>query len=446
MNVAILHYAAPPTVGGVEQTIYYHARELTRAGHHVRILAGAGAPFDPRVEVVIAPEFSSRHPDVLAVKAQLDRGEVTSDFVALRERLKALLARLLSNVDALIAHNLFTLHKNLPLTAALYDLLPPSPPLSGAGERSFPAVLAWHHDLAWDSARYRKDLHEGYPWDLLRRPWPGVRHVTVSAAQQARLAALYDLPPEHIAVVPPGVAPARFFRWTEMTRRLVSELRLWDADLLLLLPARITRRKNVEMALRILAALRTRPSSPQPPSPATAGERRDISPLPQRGRAAGGEGLFDARLVVTGPPGPHNPANVAYLQSLLDLRRELGLEGAAHFLYELGITPDDDTLADLYHLTDALLFPSAQEGFGIPVLEAGLARLPVFCSDIPPLRETGGNEVYAFALDADPADVAGLIRRILEANPAHILRRRVLAHYTWEAIVRHRVIPLLERR
>jgi glycosyltransferase involved in cell wall biosynthesis len=195
MNVAILHYAAPPTVGGVEQTIYYHARELTRAGHHVRILAGAGAPFDPRVEVVIAPEFSSRHPDVLAVKAQLDRGEVTSDFVALRERLKALLARLLSNVDALIAHNLFTLHKNLPLTAALYDLLPPSPPLSGAGERSFPAVLAWHHDLAWDSARYRKDLHEGYPWDLLRRPWPGVRHVTVSAAQQARLAALYDLPP-----------------------------------------------------------------------------------------------------------------------------------------------------------------------------------------------------------------------------------------------------------
>lgn len=419
MHIAILHYAAPPTIGGVEQTIYYHALELARAGYHVRILAGVGAPFDPRVEVVIVPEFSSRHPDVLAVKGQLDQGEVTSDFVALRERLTARLRQALADADALIGHNVFTLHKNLPLTAALYEVIHPSsnpPPLlgEGKGERSRPAVLAWHHDLAWDSARYRKDLHEGYPWDLLRRPWPGVRHVTVSAAQQARLAALYGLPPEHIAVVPPGVDPARFFRWTETTRRLVSELRLLEADLLLLLPARITRRKNVEMALRILAALQ--------------------APFPQ------------ARLVVTGPPGPHNPANAAYLQHLLDLRRELGLEGVAHFLYELGITPDEATMADLYHLADALLFPSAQEGFGIPLLEAGLARLPVFCSDIPPLRETGGDEVHPFPLDADPAEVAGLIQRTLAANPAHILRRRVLTHYAWEAIVRHKVIPLLEGR
>lgn len=438
MNVAILHYAAPPVIGGVEQTIYYHARELARAGHRVRVLAGAGEPFDPQVEVVIVPEFSSRHPDVLAIKEQLDRGEVTPDFVALRERLRTRLANALSGVDALIAHNVFTLHKNLPLTAALYELLNPSPhhpPLigEGKGERSSPIVLAWHHDLAWDSARYKKDLHPGYPWDLLRRPWPGVRHVTVSAAQQARLAALYGLPPEEIAVVPPGVDPARFFRWTETTRRLVSELGLLEADLLLLLPARLTRRKNVEMALRILAALRIHPASP--------------APLPQGERGEKpGFWAQDARLIVTGPPGPHNPANVAYLQTLLDLRRELGLEGAVYFLYESGITPDDETVADLYRLADALLFPSAQEGFGIPVLEAGLARLPVFCSDIPPLRETGGNEVSTFALNADPTDVAGLIRRTLEANPAHILRRRVLAHYTWETIVRHKVIPLLEGR
>ncbi len=425
MNVAILHYAAPPTIGGVEQTIYYHALELARAGYRVRILAGAGEPFDPRVEVIIVPEFGSRHPHVLAVKAQLDRGEVTSDFVALREHLLACLRQALANVDALIAHNVFTLHKNLPLTAALYALITPSPcspPLIALPGTSLPStglqpgwkgetILAWHHDLAWDSARYKGELHAGYPWDLLRRPWPGVRHVTVSAAQRARLAALYGLPPEHITIVPPGVDLARFFRWTETTRRLVSDLRLLEANLLLLLPARLTRRKNVEMALRILAALRA------------------LS--------------LDARLVVTGPPGPHNPANAAYLQSLLDLRRELGLEGAAHFLYESGITPDDETVADLYRLADALLFPSAQEGFGIPLLEAGLARLPVFCSDIPPLRETGGGEVHTFALDADPADVARLIQRTLAANPAHILRRRVLAHYTWETIVRHKVIPLL---
>jgi hypothetical protein len=77
MNVVILHYAAPPVVGGVEQTIYHHARHLADAGHVVRVIAGVGEPFDPRVQVTVAPEFGSRHPDALAVKAQLDCGEVT---------------------------------------------------------------------------------------------------------------------------------------------------------------------------------------------------------------------------------------------------------------------------------------------------------------------------------------------------------------------------------
>ena len=193
-----------------------------------------------------------------------------------------------------------------------------------------------------------------------------------------------------------------------------------QADALLLLPARLTRRKNVEMALHILAALRA-----QIARPAFPGAR------------------LDARLVVTGPPGPHNPANAAYLQSLLDLRRELGLQGAAHMLYERGITPDDGTMADLYQLADALLFPSAQEGFGIPILEAGLARLPVFCADIPPLRETGQGSAHFFDPHGDPAAVAARLARALEQDTAHRLRRRVLAGFTWKKIVEERVIPLL---
>lgn len=401
-TVAILHYAAPPTIGGVEQTIYYHALELARAGCAVRVLAGAGQSFDPRVEMRIVPELGSRHPDVLSVKQQLDQGQVTSDFVALRDKLAALLSDELAGVDTLIAHNILTLHKNLALTAALYKFK----------QSDRLTILAWHHDLAWEDLHYRDEMHDGYPWNLLRTPWPGVRHVTVSNAQQTRLAALYNLPPECITVVPPGVDPARFFRWTDTTRQLVNTLALLESDLILLLPARMTRRKNIEMALRILAALRH----------ATA---------------------QDARLVVTGPPGPHNPANAAYTQSLLDLRRELGIENAAHFLYELGVTPDDDTMADLYQLADALLFPSASEGFGIPVLEAGLARLPAFCSEIQPFQETGQGDVSYFSLNATPTEAATLIQRSLQANPHAALRRRVLNTYTWEKIVKGKILPLL---
>lgn len=406
MNVAILHYAAPPVVGGVEQTIYYHALELARAGHAVRIIAGTGQAFDPRVRVTVAPEFGSRHAQVLAVKQQLDLGQVTPDFTALRARLDSLLSDALAGVDALIAHNVFTLHKNLPLTAALYDYTTIQRP-------DHTTILAWHHDLAWDDPRYAGDVHDGYPWDLLRTPWPDVQHVTVSASQRERLAALYGVPPERIAVVPPGVDPARFFRWTGVTQQLVNDLHLLDADVLLLLPARITRRKNVEMALRILAAFRA-------------------------------QTRLDARLIVTGPPGAHNPANAAYLQDLLGLRRELGLKDAAHFLYERDVTPDDDTLADLYRLADALLFPSAREGFGIPILEAGLARLPIFCADIPPLRETGEGSAHLFDLHGDPAAIAEHIAQVLEHDAAHRLRRRVLSRFTWRRIVEEQVIPLLQ--
>jgi glycosyltransferase involved in cell wall biosynthesis len=119
------------------------------------------------------------------------------------------------------------------------------------------------------------------------------------------------------------------------------------------------------------------------------------------------------------------------------------LKDTAHFLYEQGIMPDDDTMADLYQLADALLFPSAQEGFGIPVLEAGLARLPVFCSDIPPLRETGDDSAHFFDLHGDPTAIADDMALALERDAAHHLRRRVLSRFTWKQIVEERVIPLL---
>ena len=69
----------------------------------------------------------------------------------------------------------------------------------------------------------------------------------------------------------------------------------------------------------------------------------------------------------------------------------------------------DEVIADFYRLADALLFPSLEEGFGIPILEAGLAGLPVFCADIPPLRELGEGGAVFFSPKADPREVAALI-------------------------------------
>jgi glycosyltransferase involved in cell wall biosynthesis len=383
---------------------------LTALGYPVRVVSGSGDQFHDHVETRIHPLFGSSHPDILKVKAQLDAGTVMPEFDSLTEQVTAALREALAGCAVCIAHNVPSLNKNLHLTAALAKL---------SAEKAI-RVLAWCHDLAWTNPQYQPELHEGYPWDLLRQVWPNTRYVTVSEPRRLELAELLDLSPEAITVMVPGVDPARFYRWTPTTKQVVERFNLLDADGLLLVPARLTRRKNITLALQVLAELRL-------------------------------QSARDFRIIVTGPPGPHNPNNPGYLQELLDLRRYLNLENSAHFLYSDGgtdetpLVPDDDTVADLYHLSDSLLFPTLQEGFGIPILEAGMALLPVFCADIPPLRATGqGDVVYFDPVNTTPEHIAANILTTLDSYAPYRLRVRVRKSYRWHTIIRDRLLPLLE--
>jgi len=56
-------------------------------------------------------------------------------------------------------------------------------------------------------------------------------------------------------VIHPGVDPTEFFKFEPTTQRLIEELNLLETTPLILLPARITRRKNIEFSLRVTAAL-----------------------------------------------------------------------------------------------------------------------------------------------------------------------------------------------
>jgi glycosyltransferase involved in cell wall biosynthesis len=404
MRIVILHYAAPPVVGGVERVIYYHATLLAKAGYSVSVVAGRGEMFDPGVAFHCLDIVDSRHPDILALKAELDQGRVPDAFAVMRDHILDELRPLLDGAAVLIAHNILGLHKNLPLTAALRQLVE---------EESSPRLIAWHHDLAWKASRYLTEMHNGYPWDLLRQPWPRTRHVAVSEARCRDVADLFQLSPDAVAVVPGGVDILSFLGLAPSIRQLVREVGLEDALPWLLLPARITRRKNIELAVRVTAELRK-------------------------------ETFPNIALIVTGPPGPHNPDNLSYFDELKCLRDELALDGAVHFLAdELGESPSDDQMVALYHLSDALILPSYEEGFGLPIIEAALTRLPIFCSDIAPLRELAGGRANYFSPYAEPERIAHLISRVLTVDRAIMLRRRVLNRYDWRRIVRKQVEPLL---
>lgn len=69
------------------------------------------------------------------------------------------------------------------------------------------------------------------------------------------------------------------------------------------------------------------------------------------------------------------------------------------------------TMAAIYQMATAMIYPSFFEGFGIPVLEALSAGLPVITSNLSCLPETGGNA----ALYVNPAssdELAAAIKRI----------------------------------
>lgn len=401
-KIALLHYSAPPVVGGVESVLGHHARLMADAGHRVRIVAGRGEQTDPRIPFIHLPMADSRHLEVLAIKAELDVGHIPPKFAKLADALTASFNEALVDVDVLLAHNVCSLNKNLALTAAVRNI----------ANYSHVRLIAWHHDLAWTTPRYRAELHDGYPWDLLRQAWPGVKQVTISEMRQLELAELFQIDKDDIAVIPNGIDIAKFHKLEKQTCEYMRRLDLLRATPLLLLPVRITPRKNIELALHVCANLK--------------------------------KAFPDTKLVVTGPLGPHNPANMEYFERLVILRRELGLVNAVCFLAEL--TSEyipDEMVSDFYHLADALFLPSREEGFGIPLLEAGVAGLPVFCSDIPPLQSLGGAHATYFSPDANPQEVANTIADHLSSNPVFRLRSEVRRQYTWENIYDRNIAPLL---
>jgi glycosyltransferase involved in cell wall biosynthesis len=93
-------------------------------------------------------------------------------------------------------------------------------------------------------------------------------------------------------------------------------------------------------------------------------------------------------------------------------------------------------LADLHRHAAALVLPSLHEGFGLPVLEALQAGTPVLASDIPALREVGGDAVR-YCDPRDTQSIATGLTELATVGPLREeLRRRGLARaqrFSWRA-------------
>lgn len=388
-----------------------HLRLFNEAGYSTSVIAGRGSrtalPFG--TDLIQIPEIDSSHPITVELSQELEQGNVPPAFEKMVTHLEKELAPIVGTLDLLIVHNVFTKHFNLPLTAALFRLL---------DQGTIQHCVAWCHDVTWASPTSRSKVFPGYPWNLLRTYRSDLTYVTISQERQRELSAVFECSPKKFHVIYNGVNAAELLALSSNGLQLIDHLGLWESDLTLIMPVRVTRAKNIELGLEVTAALKQ-------------------------------EGIVP-RLVVTGPPDPHDPASLDYFESLLQLKKKLDVADEVRFVYDSNpmhpepLTVDMNTVSELFRVSDALFMPSHREGFGMPVLEAGLLGIPVVAADtVPSATEIGGENVILFSPEDRAEDVAQLIVRCMEENRAYGLRRQVRQRLTWQGIFQQQIVPLL---
>lgn len=409
-SVAILHYTLPPVVGGVEAVILAQARAFASAGYQTTLIGGSGDIniLPEKCSLLLIPEMNSRYPEIVQINNHLVEAQIPEAFSNMVKRLIDVLKPVLARYDHVIIHNVMTKHFNLPLTAALISLVE-----MGVIRHA----IAWCHDFSWTSPSSLEKIHPGYPWELLRTPLKNTTYVTVSRKRQQELADLFNVPIDAIHLAYNGVESGVLLGLSDEGLSLIERLDLSNSDLILLMPVRITRAKNIEYAFQVLASLKKMCHSP--------------------------------RLILTGPPDPHDPQSMQYFHSLQTLRDQLGLRNEAKFVFESGpdlATPyiiPERLVGELFRVSDVMFMPSHKEGFGMPVLEAGLAGIPVVSTSVPASLELGEQNVFLFSLETSPRFLAQQILTLITENPISRFRQSVRQNYIWSVIFQHSIEPLL---
>jgi glycosyltransferase involved in cell wall biosynthesis len=247
-----------------------------------------------------------------------------------------------------------------------------------------PFVLTVHDTSIFDFPEDHALEWRTYIWMFLaRRARAATCVITGTEHSRREIAEELGVPAQRIAVTPYGVAE-RFFRARVAQQRIIPQI---------LFPGAPTRRKNLDLVLDGMAV--------SPPESA----------------------LGRAMLVITSATSDEFPAHRDKIKAL-GLERRVDWRGKVPF----------QEMPDLMEGSDLVVYPSLQEGFGFPPLEAMSAGIPVIASNTSCLPEVLGDG----ALLIDPTDVSAFISATQAVLTRPELRQELIARgraraaqYTW---------------
>lgn len=223
---------------------------------------------------------------------------------------------------------------------------------------------------------------------------------TSGAAEAAQLRSLYDVAPERLHVLTPGVDRAMFAPGQRHAARAAIGL---PPGPVLLFVGRLQPLKGAELAIETLAAT----------------------------RAAGAAGAQAQLVIVGGPSGPEGEVTLAHLKAMTD---DLAVADHVRFVDPL----PHYLLSTYYRAADVCLVPSRSESFGLVALEAAACGTPVVASDVGGLRDNvvEGSTGYLIAERSSDA----FARRVIDilTDPLLALRlgdtgSRRAERYSWRA-------------
>ncbi len=410
-KIALLHYAYPPNIGGVEILLSEQALILAEHGYDVLVLTGSGKSENSKIKLIEAPILQS----ILKINPLLqqkivEKGIVDDDFHKLAAEIEKLLDDILFYREIIIVHNMLTLVHNLPFIQAFKNFVAKNPQKK---------IIVWAHDQTFIDGEKILDRKDGVNLSnelktLLKEPVARATYVVISETFKKLLIQVMDLSQNKVEVIPNGINIKRFMEIDDSIWDVCKTKKWLSKFPLILAPVNLLPRKNLEYGLKTAFYLK--------------------------------KNYPDLCLIISGKASIHRETD-SCLSLLKKNVRELEFVDNVVFLADyFDRSLVESELHDLYDLADLVFYFSRSENFGLPILESYLAKTPAFISNLQVFHEIEEKDLnFIDIASTGPEICASLIQRYLETDRTVLMNKLVRQKYNLETIIETRLLPLFEK-